>query len=497
MNLEEIVQAIEKLPSHEQQGFLDTLAQYEHSLKRERAQVDFIAYVNEMWPGFVGGRHHKVMAKKFEEIAEGKIKRLIINMAPRHTKSEFASYLLPSWFLGKVPNKKIIQSSNTAELAVGFGRKVRNLVSSEQYGKVFPNVSLRSDSKAAGRWSTNYDGEYFAIGVGGTVTGKGADLLIIDDPHSEQEARLAASNPDVFDSVFEWYTSGPRQRLQPGGAIVIVMTRWSKRDLTGKVLQSMIDRDGEKWEVVEFPAILPSGNPLWPEFWSIEELTALRDELPVSKWNAQYQQEPTGEDGALVKREWWRVWEKDDPPPCDYILQSWDTAFTKGERSDYSACTTWGIFYLDENPNDANIILLDAVKKRMEFPELKAAALRYYQEWQPDTCIIEAKAAGAPLVFELRKMGVPVSEYTPTRGNDKIARVNAITDLFSSGKVWAPKTRWAEEVVEELAAFPNSEHDDLVDSTSQALIRFRKGGFIKLHSDEEDDIIYPRKAAYY
>jgi predicted phage terminase large subunit-like protein len=275
------------------------------------------------------------------------------------------------------------------------------------------------------------------------------------------------------------------------------MTRWSKRDLTGKVLQSMVDRDGEKWEVVEFPAILPSGNPLWPEFWSIEELTALRDELPVSKWNAQYQQEPTGEDGALVKREWWKVWEKDDPPPCDYILQSWDTAFTKGERSDYSACTTWGIFYLDENPNDANIILLDAVKKRMEFPELKAAALRYYQEWQPDTCIIEAKAAGAPLVFELRKMGVPVSEYTPTRGNDKIARVNAITDLFSSGKVWAPKTRWAEEVVEELAAFPNSEHDDLVDSTSQALIRFRKGGFIKLHSDEEDEIIYPRKAAYY
>jgi len=307
--------------------------------------------------------------------------------------------------------------------------------------------------------------------------------------------QIVAIAPDGQEEVFDVEVDRTENFIANG--VVSHNTRWSKRDLTGKVLQSMIDRDGEKWEVVEFPAILPSGNPLWPEFWSIEELTALRDELPVSKWNAQYQQEPTGEDGALVKREWWKVWEKDDPPPCDYILQSWDTAFTKGERSDYSACTTWGIFYLDENPNDANIILLDAVKKRMEFPELKAAALRYYQEWQPDTCIIEAKAAGAPLVFELRKMGVPVSEYTPTRGNDKIARVNAITDLFSSGKVWAPKTRWAEEVVEELAAFPNSEHDDLVDSTSQALIRFRKGGFIKLHSDEEDEIIYPRKAAYY
>jgi predicted phage terminase large subunit-like protein len=489
--------AIEKLPAHEQKEFMDMLAQYEQSVTRERAQTDFMAYVHEMWPGFISGRHHKVMAKKFQEIAEGKLKRLIINMPPRHTKSEFASYLLPSWFLGKYPGKKIIQCSNTAELAVGFGRKVRNLVGSEQYAKIFPNVSLRADSKAAGRWSTSHSGEYFAIGVGGTVTGKGADLLIIDDPHSEQEARLAMSNSEVFDSVYEWYTSGPRQRLQPGGSIVIVMTRWSKRDLTGRVLQSMIDRDGEKWEVIDFPAILPSGNLLWPEFWSYEEINALREELPVSKWNAQYQQQPTSEEGALVKREWWKMWEGQNPPPCEFIIQSWDTAFTKNERSDYSACTTWGVFYLNEDQDDANIILLDAVKKRMEFPELKAAAMQYYKEWEPDACIVEAKAAGAPLVFELRKAGVPVSEYTPSRGNDKIARVNSVTDLFSSGKVWAPKTRWAEEVIEEMAAFPNSDHDDLVDSSTQALIRFRKGGFIKLQTDEEDEPLYRRKATYY
>lgn len=801
MNLEEITRAIETLPAAEQEGLLATLADYEVSVKREKAQNDFMSYVYEMWPGFVNGRHHKVMAKMFKEIAEGKIKRLIVNMPPRHTKSEFASYLLPAWFLGKYPNKKIIQCSNTAELATGFGRKVRNLVGSEQYAKVFPNVSLRQDSKAAGRWSTNHNGEYFAIGVGGTVTGKGADLLIIDDPHSEQEARLAASSPEIFDSVYEWYTSGPRQRLQPGGSIVIVMcmtgdtlvlmengvektlrdvragdfvatfdngklttskvngwrsngfdsiykiqtqsgkilranerhpflvdnngvlewtrlknlevgdllvslkdaiapqdlqqklasaapvnqqqttikkiltphteklevtasgkknpalfqsalgllaakdyvrsiiqriighlvqagnhqknaettalkvvmellrnntmqwlqsattgvmyaishqqtkilahtgttncalttattqaglegfsattaisqlgtqkqqksqsqlhlisdfttdpitaitpdgkeevfdveidrtenfiangvvshnTRWSKKDLTGRILQSALERDGEKWELIEFPAILPSENPLWPEFWSYEELSALRDELPASKWNAQYQQSPTSEEGALIKRDWWKIWEKEDPPKCDYILQSWDTAFSKSERADYSAVTTWGVFYNNENPEDAHIILLDAMKKRMEFPELKETALRFYNEWEPDSFIVEAKASGAPLIYELRAMGIPVQEFTPTRGNDKIVRVNAISDLFASGKVWAPPKRWAEEVIEELAAFPNSDHDDFVDSTSQALLRFRKGGFIRLDSDEVDEPRpFRRRGAYY
>lgn len=465
---------------------------------RESGQTNFMDFVKSMWPGFIHGRHHALMAKKFEEIAAGKTKRLIINMPPRHTKSEFASYMLPAWFLGKYPNKKIIQCSNTAELAVGFGRKVRNLVDSDNYAKIFPNVALRSDSKAAGRWSTNANGEYFAIGVGGTVTGKGADLLIIDDPHSEQEAALAASNPEVYDKVFEWYSSGPRQRLQPGGSIVIVMTRWSKRDLTGRVLQSMVEKDGDEWEIIELPAILPSEEPLWPQFWSFDELVKLRNELPISKWSAQYQQNPTSEQGALVKREWWQIWDGDRPPPCEFIIQSWDTAFTKSERADYSACTTWGVFYKDEDSRDANIILLDALKERLEFPELKQRVLEMYREFEPDALVVEAKASGAPLVFELRRMGIPVQEFTPTRGNDKISRLNSVTDMFASGKVWAPPTRWAEEVMEEMAAFPNSDHDDLVDSSTQALIRFRKGGFVRLDLDEPDDeITFKRKRTYY
>ena len=495
--MQQLEKLIEKLDPAEYQKLLEQVEEYRNALTREKAQGKFMEYVKCVWPGFVNGRHHVLMAKKFEEIAEGKLKRLIINMAPRHTKSEFASFLLPSWYLGRFPEKKVIQTSNTADLAVGFGRKVRNLVGSEQYARVFPGVALRQDSKAAGRWATNKGGEYFAIGVGGTVTGKGADLLIIDDPHSEQEARLASHNLEVFDSVYEWYTSGPRQRLQPGGAIVVVMTRWSERDLTGRIIKDAQNRDKtDEWEVIELPAIMPSGNPLWPEFWSLAELEALREEVGPAKWNAQYQQTPTGEEGALVKREWWKRWEKERPPPCEFIIQSWDTAFTKSERSDYSACTTWGVFYKDEV--DPHIILLDAIEERLEFPELKKRAQEKYKEWEPDACIVEAKAAGSPLIFELRRMGIPVSEYTPVRGNDKFVRINSVTDLFRSGKVWAPEGRWADEVIEQMAAFPNAPHDDLVDSTTQALIRFRSGGFVRLDSDEPDEQLYfRRRKAYY
>jgi predicted phage terminase large subunit-like protein len=497
MDLKEI---ISKMPVTEQEAFYEAAEIYLNSMKRESAQKDFMSFVREMWPGFINGAHHKVMAKKFEDIANGKARRLIINMPPRHTKSEFGSYMLPAWFLGRDPSKKIIQCSNTAELAVGFGRKVRNLVGSEQYAKIFPNVTLRSDSKAAGRWSTNANGEYFAIGVGGTVTGKGADLLIIDDPHSEQEAAIAASNPEVYDKVYEWYSSGPRQRLQPGGSIIVIMTRWSKKDLTGRILKSALEKDGDEWDIIEFPAILPSGKALWPQFWDIKELEVLREELPLPKWQAQYQQQPTSEEGALVKRDWWKVWDQDVPPQCTYVIQSWDTAFTKNERSDYSACTTWGVFYLNEDELQPNVILLDAFKARLEFPELKEKAFNMYKEWQPDSFIVEGKASGLPLIGELRRMGIPVSEFTPTRGNDKIARLNSVTDLFASGKVWAPPRRWADEVIEEMASFPNSDHDDLVDSSTQALIRFRQGGFLRLPSDEPDEPQYfksRRNSGYY
>ena len=478
------------------------LEELEQRKEAEQAQKSFMAFVNKVWPNFIHGAHHAKMAAAFERVAEGKTKRLIINMPPRHTKSELASYLLPAWFLGKFPAKKVIQTSHTAELAVGFGRKVRNLVDQDVYKEIFPTVGLQADSKAAGRWATNKGGDYFAIGVGGAVTGKGADILIIDDPHSEQEAAQAETNPEIYDKTYEWYTSGPRQRLQPGGAIIIVMTRWSKKDLTGQVIKAAAQRSGEEWEVIEFPALLPSGRPLWPEFWPKIELEALQKELPHAKWMAQYQQNPTSETSAIVKREWWKIWEDDEAPECEFTVMSWDTAFEKTNRADYSAMTYWGVFYKDDENGvrQANIILLNAFRERMEFPRLKQVALDEYKECKPDSIIIEKKASGAPLIYEMRAMGIPVQEFTPSKGNDKIARLNAVADIFASGRVWAPNTHWAEEVIEEVASFPAGDHDDYVDSVSLALMRFRKGGFVRTLLDEEDEPVYfkgRRQYAYY
>jgi hypothetical protein len=204
--------------------------------------------------------------------------------------------------IGKNPKLKIIQSTHTTELAVRFGRKAKTLMDTEEYKQVF-QTRLREDSQAAGKWETAQGGEYYAAGVGSAITGRGADLLIIDDPHSEQDAL----NPLSMERAYEWYTSGPRQRLQPGGTIVLVMTRWNTKDLTGMLLKNQKEMKSDQWEVIEFPAILPSNKPVWPEFWKLDELEGVKASLSVGKWNAQWMQNPTAEEGSLIKREWWKV----------------------------------------------------------------------------------------------------------------------------------------------------------------------------------------------
>ena len=461
--------------------------------KRDTYQTKFIDFVKHVWPAFIEGKHHKIYAEKLQNVADGKSTRLIVNMPPRHTKSEFASYLFPSWLMGRKPTSKIIQATHTSELAVGFGRKVKNLIDSPEFSDIFPDVNLASDAKASGRWSTNKGGEYYAVGVGGALAGRGADLLIIDDPVSEQDAL----SPSALDNIYEWYTSGPRQRLQPGGSIIIVMTRWSVRDLTAKVLKKQAEGGADQWEVVEFPAIFPdTDNVLWPEYWKKEELEAVRSSIPVGKWNAQYLQNPTAEEGAIIKREWWNIWENDDPPHVSYIIQSYDTAYSKSERADFSAITTWGIFTPVDGESEA-IILLDAQRGRWDFPELKEVAHQLYNEYDPDMILIEQKATGMPLTHELRRMGIPVTPFTPSRGADKFTRMNSCAPVFESGMVWRPDTRFADEVVEECASFPNGEYDDLADSMTQAILRFRQGGFIITPNDYEDDEYYREKREYY
>jgi predicted phage terminase large subunit-like protein len=486
----ELMKAVPTMSPELKRSTLEKIRVFKKNWVQDHGKDNFLDFIAHVYPGYMVGAHHRKLAQIFEDIAAGKKKRVIVNIAPRHGKSELISYLAPAWFLGKYPHKKVIMASHTADLAVNFGRRVRNLVGSDAYKDIFPQVELQADSKSASRWGTNFNGEYFAIGVGGALAGRGADLFIIDDPHSEQDAKLGRS--DVFLPAWEWFQSGPLQRLMPGGAIIVVMTRWSKLDLTGQIVNQMVKNDEvDNWEVVEFPAIIEDkhGNmkPLWSEFWSLEELLSKKAALDVRYWNSQYLQNPVSEEGALIKREWWKIWEAEDPPQCEFTIMSLDAAQEANTRADFNALTIWGVFF-NEETNNYNIILLNSIKQRLEFPELKELCIQEYKEWEPDAFLVEKKSNGAALYQEFRRMGIPVGEFTPGKGQDKISRVNAVSDLFRSGIVWAPDRRWAHEVIEECNDFPSGANDDLVDSTTLALMRFRQGGFIRLPSDEPEDI---------
>ena len=481
---------------------MDMLEERERRASMYSARGDMLDFAKHVYPGFKVGPQHRKLAKIFQDVVDGKKKRVIINIAPRMGKSEFSSYLFPAYFLGNFPNKKIIMGTHTAGLSEDFGRRVRNLLDTEEYSEIFPNTQIAADQSAAGKWSTGAGGQYYAAGVGGALAGRGADLFVIDDPHSEQDVKI--NSRLAFDTAWAWFQTGPLQRLMPGGAIIVIMTRWSKLDLTGRLIEYQTKNpESLPWEIVELPAILNEGTEneksLWPEQWPLTTLKATKASIDPQYWNAQYMQQPTSNNAAIIARTAWRIWEPEDPPRCDYIIQSWDTAFETKTTSDYSACTTWGVFYNEEEQNRPQIILLDAFKDRMTFPDLKKTALKHYKEWEPDAFIVEKKASGGPLIQELRNIGIFVEETNPSRGNDKITRVNAISDLFASGCVWAPDTRWAREVIEEVASFPNGDHDDYVDTTSQALLRFRQGGFISLESDERDEPqMFRRKThAYY
>lgn len=493
-----------KLDADELTAFDEALEELE---KREAAKVareSLLEFCLRMNPDYKIGAHHRRLARLLEDMAFNRKDRIAVSIPPRHGKSFLVSVYFPAWFLGNFPGKKVLMVSHTTDLAVDFGRKVRNLVDQPAYKQIFPTVTLAADSKSAGRWNTNAGGEYFACGVGSALAGRGADFLIVDDPFSEQD--ILNGNYEVFQKAYEWFTYGARTRLMPQGRVAIVHTRWHPNDLIGMMEKDMArNDDADKYSFFEFPAIFNEGTSdekaLWPEFFDLEALKRTKASMPIFQWNAQYQQNPTAEEGALVKREWWRPWEKEDAPQCEYIIMTLDAAAESNNRADFSALLTWGVF-IDDTLTEGNphIILLNAINVRVEFPELKDLTLREYREWEPDAFIVEKKSNGVPLFQEFRRMGIPAHEFTPHRGTgDKVARLNAVADIFRSGMVWYPAgRRWAEEVVEQVAAFPASANDDMVDCTSMAMHRFRNGGFINLNSDYKDDSIrMPRKGAYY
>ena len=453
---------------------------------QEKATTSFLDFCKYVWPEMLVGEHHKIIAQAFDRVIAGKCKRLMIAMPPRHGKSQLGSYLFPAYVMGKIPDSKLIVGSHTAELAQRFGRMIRNLVDEDRYKELFPTVGLSADSKAAGRWNTKGGGEAFFIGKGGAMTGRGGNIVILDDILDEQDAL----SDTAMENTWEWYTSGPRQRLQPNGSIIVINTRWKTDDLSGRLLRQQGQLKSDQWEVIEFPAILPSGNPLWPGYWSLGELEKVKVSIGMKKWQAQWQQAPTNDEGAILKREWWRKWKSEEPPSCEYLIQTYDTAYSKKESADFSVISTWGVFVPDSD-SGPNLILLGVRKGRWDFPELKRIAKAEYVYWNPDNVLIEAKATGTPLQQELRKIGIPVTMYSPggrRSGQDKVSRANAVAPLLESGMIWYPEdVEWAEELVEECAAFPNGAHDDQVDSAVMAWMRFRQGNFIALADDEDDE----------
>ena len=500
-----LLQNIDQLSERELVAITGQLEELERRKAQTATQDDLIEFCKAMQADYKVGNHHRRLADLLMDIEARRKDRICVSVPPRHGKSQLVSIYYAAWYLGRNPGHKVMLVSHTTDLAVDFGRKVRNLIASAEFKAIFPDVGLAADSKSAGRWNTNFGGEFFAAGVGSALAGRGAHLLLVDDPHSEQD--ILNGNFEVFAKAYEWFTFGARTRLMPGGAVAIVHTRWHQDDLIGRVVRDMVQNEGsDQYEVFEFPAIIEGedteGNKtetaLWPEFFDIPALKRTKASMPLFQWNSQYQQNPTSEEASIVKREWWNRWEKDRPPPCEYIISSLDAAAEKHSRADFTALTTWGVFY-NEDTGEPGLILLNSVKERLEFPELKALCLEHWKDWEPDSFIVEKKSAGVAIYQELRRMGIPLQEYTPHRGSgDKHARLNAVSDIIATGMCWVPSTRWAEELVEEVASFPFGSNDDLVDSMVMALMRFRQGGFLRLPTDEPEDAFdYRRKADYY
>jgi len=494
---------VKNMPHNEAAELLAMFDELEERKRVQAAQNDFLAFIAAVDRSYKFGAHLKRLGRLLMDVETNVKNRIAVSMAPRMGKSQMISIYYPAWYLGRHPDHKVIVASHTADLAVVMARKVRNLINSPEYARIFPGTKIAADAKAAAQWNTTAGGEYFAIGVGGALAGRGAHLIIADDPLSEQD--IKNGNTTSLDTAYEWFSAGLRTRLMPEGKICVLHTRWHQRDLIGRLLKdSAMNEGGDYYEAFEFPAILNEGTnnekSIWPEQWSVESLQQTRASMHhiMWQWYAQYQQNPTAAEAAIIKRDWIRWWTKDAPPPIDFIVQAFDTALTTKERSDFSVCHTWGVWH-NEDDGTQNVILLNKVKGKYEFPELKKMAHEQYDTWQPDSVIVEAKASGQPLIDEMRRSNIFVQDFSPGKGQDKIARLNAVADMYASGHVWFPENSWASQTVEEILAFPAGEHDDEVDAMTLALIRVRKGGLLQLSTDREDNEVFhrARRAAYY
>lgn len=507
----------------------ETLVKFNHlknalkTYSQKKSNEDFLTFVRKeapkLVPDFKMGRHIQVLCHKLQQVVDGECKRLMVFLPPRSSKSVICSKLFPAWYIGRNPSHEIMSVSHSDQLASDFGRSVRDIVNSEDFDRMFNGVKLRSDVKAAGKWKTNKNGSYYAAGVRSQIAGRGAHIALLDDVMSEEDAISESGRRYIK----EWYPSGLRTRVMPNGAIIIINTRYHFDDLCGWLLKQQEEVELQnKWDVIRIPAWLdeessqllnlPVGSSYFPEWKPDEVLRIDEQEIKASNgsryWNALYMQNPQPDEGGIIKKKWFKIWEYEDAPPCDLIIQTYDTAFSTKASADNSVIQTWGIFGSVETDKetgrervDGNLILLSNVFGKFEYPELRRLAQDMYKEYNPDVCVIEKKASGQSLIQDMRRTRIPVLEYMPDR--DKVSRVYAASPFMEAGKVWIPNTEWAEALYDEAIQFPNAAHDDMVDCMTMAIIYMRDSWNL-IHPEDaaNDDFEYSntykkRKRAYW
>lgn len=448
----------------------------EQKLKLRQARQNLLSFAKHTKPNYEAGKHHELIAATLERVERGELKRVMFFLPPRHGKSELVSRRFPAWYIGRNDNKQIISSSYNSDLAAEFGRDVRNLIADSRYRAVFPKVILCQDSKAADRWVTQNGGSYLAAGVGSGITGRGADLGLIDDPFKD---RAEADSKAIRDKVWNWYTSTFYTRLMPGAAIILCMTRWHENDLAGRLLVEM-KKGKEQWEVINLPAICESpdvlgrleGDALWEAWYPKDTLRQIETTVGTYDWLSLYQQRPASEKGNIFKKTWWKYYR--EIPKFDFKLQSWDTAFKDKEENDFCVCQTWGYLGAVDGLNFPGYYLIDRFKRKMTYPDLKKRVVIESIKHNPDEIIIEDKASGQSIVQDLQQENTLTIIPIPVDRN-KVARSHAVTPLIEAGLVYLPEwATWKEDYLEEMGAFPKAEHDDDPDATTQALSRLKE-----------------------
>jgi predicted phage terminase large subunit-like protein len=430
------------------------------------AHEDLACYAILQFPSFELARHHELIVSKLEAVEREEISRLMIFLPPRHGKSLIASSLFPAWYLGRHPDHHVIFATYGQELSDDFGRRVRNSIVDQVHEAVFPNCRLSDDSSAAHRFNTTKGGAYYAVGRGGPITGRGAHLLLIDDPIKDREE---ANSETIRKSLHEWFASVAYTRLTPKGAVIVIQTRWHEDDLAGWLLR---EHGSENWDVLSLPALAEhdesfrrEGEALWPERFPLEDLNRKRRLVGGAAWASLYQQRPASAEGAIFKRGWWRSYR--ELPQFSQVVQSWDTAFKKGDESSFSVCTTWG---MAQN----GYFLLSVWRDRVEFPELRRMLIALAEQWKPTSILVEDRASGQSLLQEL-KSATTLPVLAVKVDSDKLSRAQAVTPLIEAGKVFLPESApWLADYIDELATFPTGNYDDAVDSTTQALNYLRE-----------------------